>query len=291
MKDEEGTAQDESPTSSSTSSLIPPPSSLPVLSLLTGFGTADYFVGALKGAILCVNPVARIVDITHEIPPHDIYAGAFTLLAAYKSFPLKTIHLCVVDPGVGSARRPILVASRDYFFVGPDNGIFSYIYEREEEVRVFHLTNAKYFRAEVSATFHGRDLFAPVAAAVSKGVEPDALGSEIKDYVRLEPLGVRENEAGALEASVLHVDRFGNCITSITREDLTEEMLSKGARLLAKGRAITSFRKFFAERDGEESELFAIWGSAGFLEIAAFQASAARRLGIERGERVLILLD
>jgi S-adenosylmethionine hydrolase len=290
MKDEKETVRDESLSVSSTSSLIPHPTSLPLLSLLTDFGTADYFAGAMKGAILCVNPLARIVDITHEIPPHDIYAGAFTLLAAYQSFPAKTIHVCVVDPGVGSSRRAVLVVSRDYFFVGPDNGIFSYIYEREEMVRVFHLTNAKYFRAEVSATFHGRDLFAPVAGAVSKGVEPEELGREIKDYVRLESLRLSENEKGAPEGFVIHVDRFGNCITSITRADLTEEMLAKGARLMVKGREITSFRKFFAGAHGEDHEPFAIWGSAGFLEIAAFQTSAARLLGIERGERVLILV-
>jgi hypothetical protein len=285
MRDESETVQDESLTPSS---LRPHPSSLSFISLLTDFGTADYFVGAVKGAILCVNPAARIVDITHEIPAHDIYAGAFTLLAAYRSFPLKTIHVCVVDPGVGSSRRAILVASRDYFFVGPDNGIFSYVYEREDEVRVFHLTNAKYFGERVSATFHGRDLFAPVAAAVSKGVEPEELGHEIKDYVRLEPLAVSGDETGALVASVIHVDRFGNCITSITREDLTDEMITSGARLLVKGREITSFRKFFAEAEAKDDELFAIWGSAGFLEIAAFQSSAARLLQIERGERVLI---
>ncbi|HEY0323020.1 MAG TPA: SAM-dependent chlorinase/fluorinase [Pyrinomonadaceae bacterium] len=282
---------DELKRDSSNSSFCTLPSALPFISLLTDFGTADYFVGAMKGAILSVNPHARILDITHEIPPHDIYAGAFTLLAAYTSFPAKTIHVGVVDPGVGSERRPILIVSRNYFFVGPDNGLFGYVYEREREVRVFHLTNDKYFLPNASATFHGRDLFAPVAGAVSSGVEPSELGREITDYVRLEPLAVRLIEAGRLEASVIHVDRFGNCITNITRANLTEELLTKGARLSIRGREITSFRKFFAEEGAGKSELFAVWGSAGFLEIAAFQTSAARLLGIERGERILILLD
>jgi S-adenosylmethionine hydrolase len=289
MKDEKETAASQSLNDSSTSSFIPPPSSLSFVSFLTDFGTKDYFVGAMKGALLSVNPHAQILDITHEIPPHDIYAGAFTLMAAYRSFPAGTVHVAVVDPGVGSERRPLLVVSRDYFFVGPDNGLFGYVYELEEQVRVFHLTNDKYFRAAVSATFHGRDLFAPVAGAVSSGVEPAELGSEITDYVRLEPLTVRAHESGGLEATVIHIDRFGNCITNITRESLSGEKLVKGTRLLVRGREITSFRKFFADDESDKSELFAIWGSAGFLEIAAFKASAAHLLGIERGERVLVL--
>jgi S-adenosyl-L-methionine hydrolase (adenosine-forming) len=263
--------------------------SLAIITLLTDFGAADYFVGAMKGAILSVNPRAQIADITHEIPPHDIYEAAFTLLAAYSSFPPKTIHVAVVDPGVGSDRRPILVASRDYFFVGPDNGLLGYVFEREEQVRVFHLTNEKYFGERVSTTFHGRDIFAPVAGAVSNGIEPEQLGREITDYVRLEPLSLRNVGAGRLEAYVIHVDRFGNCITNITRNSLTEEMLIKGARLSVCGREIRSLRKFFAEEGATQSELFAIWGSAGFLEIAAFKASAASILGIDRGERLLLL--
>lgn len=263
----------------------------PLISLLTDFGTADYFVGAVKGAILSVNPQARVVDITHDIPAHDIQAGAFTILAAYRSFPPKTVHLCVVDPGVGSARRAILITTRDHFFVGPDNGLFSYVYEREQDARVFHLVNEKYFRPEVSHTFHGRDLFAPVAASVSLGVEPAELGREITDYVRLAPLAPRKRDDGSLEAAVIHVDRFGNCITNITRDDLTEEMLRRGARLRVRGREITSFKNFFAEAEGSGRELFAIWGSAGFLEIAAFQQSAARLLGLERNEQLLLLLD
>ena len=168
-----------SPVSASASALI---------TLLTDFGTADYFVGAMKGVILSVNPDARIVDITHEIPPQDIAAAAFTLLAAYVAFPAQTIHLSVVDPGVGSARRPILVMAGEQFFVGPDNGIFSYVIDREPKALVFHVNNEEYFRDPVSATFHGRDIFAPVAGALSNGVKPEKLGAEIDDYVRLTPL-------------------------------------------------------------------------------------------------------
>jgi len=138
-----------------------------IVTLLTDFGTTDYFVGAMKGALLSVCPDACIIDITHEVPAHDIEAGAFILFAAHEAFPPCTIHVAVVDPGVGSARRPILVVSGGHFFVGPDNGLFSYIYERAHTPQVFHLTNEKFFRPSRSTTFHGRDVFAPVAGALA----------------------------------------------------------------------------------------------------------------------------
>ncbi|HYE64072.1 MAG TPA: SAM-dependent chlorinase/fluorinase [Pyrinomonadaceae bacterium] len=260
-----------------------------LITLLTDFGTADYFAGAMKGVILSINAEARIVDITHEIPPHDIYAGAFTLLAVYRNFPAQTIHVAVVDPGVGSARRPILVSTGEQFFIGPDNGLFSYIYDREAKARVFHLTRVEYFRHPVSATFHGRDLFAPVAGALSTGAGPGELGEEIKDYVRLAPLEPQPSADGGLEASVIHVDRFGNCVTNLTRDHLTDEMIASGARLAINGSEITSFRRFFAEEGVAPGELFAVWGSAGFLEIVAFLASAARRLKVKRGQPVRVI--
>jgi S-adenosyl-L-methionine hydrolase (adenosine-forming) len=259
-----------------------------VITLLTDFGTADYFVGAMKGAILSVNPRARIVDLTHEIPPHDIDAGAFTLMTAYETFPRGTIHVAVVDPGVGSERRPLLAVTRDHLFIGPDNGLFGYVYEREQEVRVFHLTNEKYFRSPLSRTFHGRDLFAPVAGAVSLGREPEEFGAEITDYVRLEPLTLKARADGTLEARVLHIDRFGNCVTNIRREDLTDDLLRRGARVIVKGEEISDFRDYFAEEGRESGGLFAVWGSAGFLELAAFKTSAARLLQIERGDTLFI---
>lgn len=262
-----------------------------LITLLTDFGTADYFVGAMKGVILSLNAQAHIIDITHEIPPQDIRAGAFTLLAAYRDFPPQTIHVAVVDPGVGSRRRPILVASGEQFFVGPDNGLFSYIYEREVKCRVFHLTREKYFCHPVSATFHGRDVFAPVAGALSNGVEPAELGDEIIDYVRLDPLAPKTFEDGTIEASIIHVDRFGNCVTNLTREHLPERMIARRPRLIINGNEITAFRRFYAEKDSASGELFAIWGSAGFLEIAAFLESAAQMLGARRGQSFMISID
>jgi S-adenosylmethionine hydrolase len=261
---------------------------LPVITLLTDFGTVDYFVGAVRGAILSVNPLAVIADITHEVPPQDIEAAAFTLLASYKTFPAGTIHLVVVDPGVGSTRRAIIVSAAKQFFVGPDNGIFTYIYDREPSYRTFHVTAEKYFRKPTSTTFHGRDIFAPVAAALSNGVKPKAFGSLIKDEVRLETsLTPVVQTNGNLEGRIIHVDRFGNCVTNITRDVLA----GKHATLLVKEKPINSFRTFFGEDSGAANELFAIWGSAGFLEIAVNNGSAALTLGAKRGEAVVFRQD
>lgn len=261
-----------------------------LITLLTDFGTADYFVGAMKGAILCVHRDAQIVDLTHEIPPQDVQAAAFTLLSVYRTFPHKTIHVAVVDPGVGSTRRALLVVGGKQFFIGPDNGLFSYVIDRERPVRVFQLTNEKYFRHPVSATFHGRDVFAPVAGALSTGLEPRSFGEEIFDYVRLAPLAPLSSN-GKIEAEIIHIDRFGNCITNLTRRELTDEMIARGARLLIEGREVREFRRFFSEGASARGELFAIWGSAGFLEVVRFTASAAELLHAGRGTRVTVITD
>jgi S-adenosylmethionine hydrolase len=260
-----------------------------LITLLTDFGNADYFVGAMKGAILSVNPLARIIDITHEIPPQDIGAAAFTLSAAYRAFPPQTIHVAVVDPGVGSLRRPLLVESDRQFFIGPDNGLFSFLFDAEPDAKVFHLSKEKYFRHPVSATFHGRDVFAPVAGALSKGVAPEELGHQIQDYVRQDLPSPAWRDDETIEASVIHIDRFGNCITNLTRDCVQEEMFERGARILINDAEIKSHRRFYAQSDDEPESLFVIFGSAGFLEIVAYRDSAARRLGIERGQRFLLI--
>ena len=237
-----------------------------VISLLTDFGTADYYVGAVKGAILSVNPSAVVVDITHEIPPQDVAAGAFMLLAAYKPFPAGTIHVAVVDPGVGSTRRPIIVSANEQYFVGPDNGLFTYIYDREPSHRIVHVTADRFFGPERSTTFHGRDIFAPVAAALSNGIEIEEFGAEISDAVRLPSLET--------PLRIIHIDRFGNCVTNITRDRLPRQ-------IVVKGRTIREFRQFYGE--GDDESLFAIWGSAGFLEISMNCGSAAQILGAKPG--------
>jgi S-adenosylmethionine hydrolase len=261
-----------------------------IVTLLTDFGTEDYFVGAMKGALLSVNPEARIVDITHEIPPHDVEAAAFTLLAAYETFPAGTIHVAVVDPGVGSARRAVAVEGAGRLFVGPDNGLFGYVYERLKRFRVFHVVEQRYFRESVSTTFHGRDVFAPVAGALSCGTHASELGPEVTDFVRLPLAAVSRRDDTTLVGTVIHVDRFGNCVTNITPRDLDAETLARGARLFVAGSEIRSFRRFFADEGGASGEPFAVWGSAGLLEIAVFRDSAARVLGLGRGSEVEVSL-
>src|SRR5687768_2447391 len=191
-----------------------------IVTLLTDFGGSDYFAGALKGAVLSVNPRAQVVDLTHEIPAHDVGAAAFTLLAAYDSFPKGTVHVAVVDPGVGSERRPVVAEADGHLFVGPDNGVLGYVCGRAAEARVFHATETKFFRPNISTTFHGRDIFAPLAGALSLGVEPASLGPRVADYATLPFPAPRRLPDGTLEGAIIHVDRFGNCVTNITPLDL-----------------------------------------------------------------------
>lgn len=262
-----------------------------IITLLTDFGSQDYFVGAMKGVILSVNPEALIVDLTHEIPPQDIEAAAFNLLAVYRDFPAGTIHVAVVDPGVGSTRRPILIECGEQFFVGPDNGIFSWICEREGKCRAIHLTNEKFFRHPVSATFHGRDIFAPVAAALASGISADEFGDEVDDCVSLNPLNPIVASDGSIAGRLIHIDRFGNCITNLTHEHFSEDQVTSGATLRINGREVSSLRKFFSEPATGGDDLFCIFGSAGFLEIAARNSSAATVLNAHRGNAVTLIAD
>jgi hypothetical protein len=243
----------------------------------------------MKGALLAVNPEATIVDITHEIPPHDIGAGAFTLLATFDAFPARTVHVAVVDPGVGSSRRAVVVEGGGHKFVGPDSGVFGYVFERLNNPRVFYVTNEKFFRPRQSETFHGRDIFAPVAGALSLGVRAEEFGSEIEDFVRLPFAKPERREDGSLVGAIIHVDRFGNCVTNISRGELGEEEITRGARLVVGGREVRTFRRFFGEEGDASREPFAIWGSAGLLELAVFRDSAARVLGVGRGQKVEVM--
>ena len=259
-----------------------------IVTLLTDFGTADYFVGALKGAVLASNPSAQVVDITHEVPPYDVESGAFTLRGAFETFPEGTMHVGVVDPGVGSARRGIAVEGRGHTFVGPDNGLFGHVYERVRPFRVFQLTNRNFFRREVSPTFHGRDIFAPVAGALSRGVSAQDLGPEVFDFVRLPSAAPERAADGTLVGAVIHVDHFGNLVTNITPAEFDDDAIERGARLRLAGREVRRFRRFFAEDAEGVGEPFAVWGSAGLLEVAIFRDSAARVLGVKRGDQVVI---
>ncbi len=260
-----------------------------MITLLTDFGNLDYFVPAVKGVIYTINPGVRIADITHEIPPHDIASAAFILSACYNDFPRDTIHLAVVDPGVGSERRAIVVETGAHLFVGPDNGVFSYIYARESIVRVIHITSEQFYRRGVSPTFHGRDIFAPVAAWLSCGLSPDALGNEIADYIKLEipkPMVTQ----GKIEGCVIHIDRFGNCVTNITAEDLPLDLVNQSEiKMGFADRQINRFYRHFAASAGTQ-ELFAYLGSAGYWEIAVWCGSAAQFAGAQVGKEVVLEL-
>ncbi len=250
-----------------------------IIALLTDFGTRDYFVGAMKGVILSINCEAQIVDITHEIEPQNIKSAAFTLKSCYRNFPEKTIFVAVVDPGVGSNRKAIIVETEKYYFVAPDNGLLSFIYDETKDFRVYELTNKKYFLPSVSRTFHGRDIFAPVAAHLSRGVKPNELGAEIKDYIKLSGNQPRRISANIIEGEIIHTDHFGNLITNLTAEDLPEKFVLRVGE-----REITKAVEYFAE--AETGEIFVIAGSAGNLEIAAFKDSAAKILKARTGMNI-----
>lgn len=260
----------------------------PIITLTTDFGEADYFVPAMKGVIYTINPAAEVVDITHLIPAHDIYTAAFTLMCCYKDFPKMTIHVAVVDPGVGSARRPIIVMTDDYHFIGPDNGIFSYIYQREHVNRVVHLTAEHYFRSPVSNTFHGRDIFAPCAAYLSKLVDWRMMGEEITDPVRFNTPTPAVISAKQIRGHIIHVDRFGNIVTNISPRELTSEGVKAGARVKVGNQQPARILTHFAEAGRDE--LFAYFGSADLLELAVPRQSAARLVEARRGMEVEVLI-
>ncbi|PYP86706.1 MAG: hypothetical protein DMF61_12460 [Blastocatellia bacterium AA13] len=257
-----------------------------LITLTTDFGETDYFVGAMKGVIYSINPSVELVDITHHIPAHDVYSAAFILMCCHNEFPRNTIHLVVVDPGVGSKRRPIAVMTDSHTFVGPDNGVFSYIYHREQVNRIIHVNATHYFRAPVSSTFQGRDIFAPIAAYLAKGIEWRMIGEEIDDPVKFNIPSPSVAE-GKIRGQVIHADRFGNIITNISSSELTEEQAS-GATVQIGTRPPVRVLTHFAE--AQEGELFAYVGSAGFLELAIQRKSAARALEARRGLEVDVIL-
>jgi len=259
-----------------------------MITLLTDFGLSDYFVPAVKGVILTINPEVPIIDITHDVAAHDIQSAAFTLGACYRNFPSGTVHVVVVDPGVGSSRRAIIADAGGYFFVGPDNGVFSFIYARESNPRVFHVTDDRYFRHPVSATFHGRDVFAPVAAHIARGAMPEEIGAEIDDYVRFEiPRPEWIETRGMIEGRVIHIDRFGNCVTNFTEAELKLDEIASSTKIHLRGREVGRFNAYFAEATGRD-DLFAYLGSAGFWEIALWRRSAAEFINAHHGDEVIL---
>jgi S-adenosylmethionine hydrolase len=256
-----------------------------VVTFTTDFGLQDPFVGIMHGVVLNIQPDVRIIDISHAVRSFDILDGAFTIAQAYRFFPARSVHVIVVDPGVGSERRPIVAETEDYLFVAPDNGVLTLIEAREPRFVVRQITAERYFLQPVSQTFHGRDIFSPVAAWLAKGVRPADLGPTITDYVRLPIAGVSRSAEGEIRGTVLKVDKFGNLITNLTAQDLAS---ATRIQLRVAGHLITRLCHSYAE--GEGDDLFAIFGSSGYLEIAARQDSTAKRLGVREGEQVRVIL-
>ncbi len=259
-----------------------------VITLTTDFGLTDYFVGAMKGVILRINPNATLVDITHDIAPQNIEQGAFLFANAARYFPADAIHVVVVDPGVGSARRAIALQAGETIFVAPDNGVLSLAIRNSQfAIRCAHLNNPAYWLPRVSHTFHGRDVFAPVAAHLSLGVPLEALGDPIDDWVRL-PRASALRAGDAIAGRVVHIDRFGNIVTNIG-----EEMLSgmDRGRLVVHigGRVVRGVKSTYA--DAARGELVALISSSWHLEVAMRDGNAAEAVGVRIGDEMVVGLD
>ena len=256
-----------------------------VIALLTDFGTRDHYAGTMKAVILGIHPDVTLVDITHDIPPHDVLTGALELAASYKYFPQGTIFLVVVDPGVGSARRGIAADTGDYRLVGPDNGVLTAVLKDAPARRMVELTERRYARPTVSRTFEGRDRFAPAAAWLAKGVDLSALGRTAGTIHHLS-IPVPATSDDALAGEVLRVDRFGNLVTNIDRKLFEKFVQSSGIEITAAAHRIGRVVATYAEAAADE--VCALFGSTDHLEIAVNAGNASDRLNLTRGAPVTV---
>lgn len=258
------------------------------MTLLTDFGEADGYVGQMKGALLGICPDARLVDLSHAVPPQAIAAGAFLLESASAAFPKETIHLAVVDPGVGTRRRPLVVRTERHTFVLPDNGLVSRVLDRDGLRGAWALEAGPYRQAPVSPTFEGRDLFAPAAAWLARGLAPEELGVPVTDPVRL-PVGPRVLARGETAVPVLWIDRFGNVVLDLPQSLLEPHLGSGGGvRVRAAGADVERFARTYGEAPGGEP--FLLFGSAGYLEIAVPGGRADAALGLRVGDTATVVL-
>lgn len=263
---------------------------LSVVTLLTDFGRHDHFIASVKGVILGINPHVRFVDISHDIAPHRIEDAAYVLKSAYRYFPEGTIHLSVVDPGVGTRRRALLATSSRYFFLAPDNGLLSYVLEDESGVEVRQVENKQYRLDAEGATFDGRDLFAPCAAWLTRGQQPGSYGRLIQDYVRL-PKQKPELKAGVLHGRVLYVDHFGNVITSLTPYEIREwrgvmRRSDEEAVITVGGHEMQGLAASYSE--GTATEPRALVNSNGQVEIFLKEGRASDLLRVGVGDAVTL---
>ena len=258
-----------------------------IITLMTDFGTSDHYVGVMKGVMLNINPQVQIVDITHAIPPQDVHAAAFLIDSAYRYFPTGTIHVIVVDPGVGSERRAIVCQTETAYFVCPDNGVLTNILRNEGRIRTVAVENSAYFLPQLSNTFHGRDIFAPVAAHLSRGVSIDKLGSPVAQPLQL-PVPRPEVTDKAVIGQVIWIDSFGNLVTNISHEILESLEGQDSVVIRAGSTEIDHLNRSYAE--STIGEVLAIVGSFNRLEISVNQGNAAQVLGLKRGDRVAICM-
>lgn len=263
----------------------------PIITLTTDFGYKDHFVGIMKGVILKINPTTKIVDITHDISPHNIIEAAFTIGMSYDFFPQKTVHVVVTDPGVGSDRRPILVITDHHYFIGPDNGVFSLIYTSQTEtLNVLNITSEHYFMPQIGSTFHGRDIFAPSAAWLTRGIEPAKLGEPITDYVTLPLPSVTIPAKTTIEGEVIYIDRFGNAITNIRAIDLNTLYSANPEgklRIVTKGKQ-AHLKNYYAEVT--DKGLYSVINSTGYLELFVYRGNASAQFDIKIGDIVGVML-
>jgi S-adenosylmethionine hydrolase len=257
----------------------------PIIALLTDFGGRDHYAGTMKAVVLGICPDATLVDISHEIPPHDVLTAALELAASYKYFPAGSIFLVVVDPGVGSPRRGLAVEAGDYRFIAPDNGVLTAVLRDAPPKRMVELTERRYARPTVSKTFEGRDRFAPAAGWLAKGVDLSALGRSAGDYHRL-AIPVPDVTQTAITGEVIRVDRFGNLVTNIDHKMFDKFSQSAGIEVLAGPHRISRIVATYA--DAAAGEPCALFGSTDHLEIAMNAASAAEQLGLTLGAQVII---
>jgi len=288
-----------------------------VMTLLTDFGNQDAYVGVMKGVITGINPLANIIDICHNIPPQDVFNAAYLLYTSYKYFPKKTIHVAVVDPGVGSRRDIVCVETKDYFFLVPDNGLLSFIVQEEKPKVIVRLANDRYFLPSPSNTFHGRDVFAPAAAYLSLGVKLRQLGIKIDQLEQLEIPKPVPKKAGQVEGQIIYIDRFGNIITNITREHLMQHDHSQslfktqmkeitltislpsqggdegGVKINLKCLETTIGKKKIVGlcktyTDAKPGEPLVLFGSAGFLEVSVNQGNAQKYFKADKGSKIIV---
>ncbi|MFN3533032.1 MAG: S-adenosyl-l-methionine hydroxide adenosyltransferase family protein [Candidatus Brocadia sp.] len=286
-----------------------------IITLLTDFGNQDAYVGIMKGVIAGIAPFANIIDISHNIPPQDILSGAYLLATSYKYFPKGTIHVAVIDPGVGSQRDIICVDTRNYLFLVPNNGLLSLIVSEEKTKNIIRVTNSKYFLPSPSNTFHGRDIFAPVAAHLSLGIKLQQLGVRIDQLDQLDIPQPDYNKKGQLEGQIIYIDRFGNLITNIKRERLEQYFLNliiphtppkssfkkggiyhgeekewlflyKTIKTTVGRKKIMGLSKTYT--DVKPGEPLVLFGSAGFLEVSVNQGNARKYFRVDRGNKIMV---